>query len=331
MLAEDLRLRLDFGEFVEIDKARTRELIEFVKKNEAFKKFKPYDWSDHSYWIPDSEGRKAVSQFFTFGNAINFRYWDKKDDDFIYWNGKKGEISVRGARFMWRCLKIAYEKGELDIFDVKRLARVENGQLEKIFCDDQRGNPIPHSVERSRNWKDLGLKLYEYWDGEFYNVIRESNGSLCRFVQLSRQFRAFDDPLCKMAMVNSILHSGRNLADFQEKVFPGIDYQLMKQNLRIGVLRPIDKVTDRIKQMRILKEHEARELRNACLRVFLEVMKNTDIDGEILDNTWWLNSKYCTDDNPVCQDPKNARKCIFLDICEKNIDFRIPLENTRYY
>jgi hypothetical protein len=331
MLIRDLRIRLDFGELVKIDETKTRQLAEFVKTNDIFREYKPYDWSDYDYWLPNSEGEKEVSQFFALGNAINFRYWNLENGTFTYWNGKKRGIPVRGARFMWRSLKTAYDNEKLNIFDVGKLAKLKSGQLSEIFCDDQGKNPIPHLEERSKNWSDLGLKLYEYWDGEFYNVIKESKGSLKKFVQLSRQFRAFDDPLCKMTMVNSILHSGRGLVNFQEKVIPGIDYQLMKENLRIGVLKPDDEIADKIRNMDLLEEHEARELRNACLQVFLDVMQNADVDGEILDNRWWLNSKYCTDDSPVCQNPENAGKCIFLDICEKNADFRIPLENTRYY
>jgi hypothetical protein len=330
MLADDLRMNLDSGQFVTIDKTKEDQLMQFVKMNKVFKENRLYDWSDSNYWIPNSEGNRAVSQFFALGNAINFCYWNLEGKNLIYCNGQKKGLSTFGARYMWRCLESAYDN-DLDIFDAKILSSLDFARIKGIFRDDYGNNPMPHLGERLKNWNDLGFKLYEYWDGEFYNVIRESKNSLYKFVQYSKQFRAFDDPLCKLTMVNTLFLKGRGIAGFEEPTFPGIDYHLMEENLRIGVLVPHKKIADKIRNMELLRKKEARELRNACLRVFLDITEETNVSGEILDNKWWFNSRACKDDHPVCQIPEKAKECIFLDICDRNIEYRIPLEHTRYY
>jgi hypothetical protein len=329
MLAEDLRMRLDFGKSVHVNRTKLEQLIHFVKGKGNFSKYKPYDWSDYNYWIPNEEGEEAVSQFFAVGNAVNFRYWDIVNNEFTYCAGQRDNLQASGSKYMWRCLKSTYDS-DPSLFEAKTLSSLEIGHIKKIFEDDHGDSPMPHLEERLRNWHDLGFKLYEYWDGQFYNLVKESP-SLYKFVQLSRQFRAFDDPLCKLTMVNTFFHKGRGIGFLGEGALPGIDYQLMKEVLRMGIIVPVEEVAEKIERGMLLEKGEARELRNACMRVFLEIMEKTKVSGEILDNTWWFNSKVCTDQAPVCQDPVHAEKCVFLNVCDKNIRYKIPLEQTRYY
>lgn len=325
MLIEKLRINLDFGKFVQIDKQKEKEIEKYMISKKEFEEYKPYDWSNYNFWIPNEKGKDVVSQFFALGNSINFRYWDLKDGNFVYCKGIKGGIEASGAKYMWRCIKTAYESGNFDIFNAKKLANMKIDQIKDIFRGDNRNIPMPHLEERLKNWNDLGWKLNEYWDGEFYNLIKEVGKSLYQFIQFSRQFRAFDDPLCKMTMVNTILHQGRAITKFKEDAFPGIDYQLVKENLRIGVLMPNNRTAEKLKNRKFLSKEEMREIRNACLKVFLYLMKETGIKGEIMDNKWWLNSKKCLENSPNCNE------CIFSPICEKRVSYKIPLEITRYY
>jgi len=325
MLIEKLRINLDFGKFVQIDKQKEKEIVKYMISKKEFEDYKPYDWSDYNFWIPNGEGKDVVSQFFALGNAINFRYWEMKNGKFVYCESKKDGIEARGAKYMWRCIKIAYESGNFDIFNTKKLANMKINQFKDIFRADSGNIPIPHLKDRVENWNDFGWKLYEYWGSEFYNLIKEAGKSLHQFIQLSRQFRAFEDPLCKMIMVNAILHQGRKITNFKENVFPGIDYHLVKENLRIGILRPNKTITKKLKNEKYLLKTEMREIRNACLKIFLYLMKETGINGDVLDNMWWSNGKKCSKDNPRCNE------CVFSPVCEKNLFYKIPLEKTRYY
>jgi len=78
----------------------------------------------------------------------------------------------------------------------------------------------------------VGAHLLQSWQGQFVNVIEAAHGSLERFATLSRSFRAFDDPVRKLTMVNAIMLTGSRLANFDRDPLPGVDYHLMKQAVR---------------------------------------------------------------------------------------------------
>jgi hypothetical protein len=332
IIVNKLRLNLEFGKYVELDYDVLDKICELMSKEDAFKSYKPYSWNNPNYWLENDKGVSEVSQYFTVGNAINFRYWwIVKNGRINQCQGLKGGMNVEGAMYMWRSLRICYDKEIFPILDAHKLIKISITDLKKIFQDDNGNVPLPLLEERLKNWQDLGKKLYEYWSGEFYNILKESKNSLYNFIQYSRQFRAFDDPLCKMAIVNAIFHQGREIIKFKENIFPGIDYQLMKQQLRIGILEPKGTAKNKLINKKLLSKEEARELRNACLKSFIYIMNKTHIRGDIIDNKWWFNRKFCKDENPVCQNIKTTIHCPFSKVCKKRIQYKRPLENTRYY
>jgi len=332
MIVDRLKLNLEFGKHVELDYDVLDEICDLMSKEEVFKYYKPYSWDDPCYWLEDDKGKREVSQYFTIGNAINFRYWWKEYNGRIrHCQGMKGGMNVDGALYMWRSLRTCYDQEIFPILDAYKLSKISLMCFKKIFQDDNGNVPIPSYKERIKNWRDLGKKLCEYWSGEFYNLLKETKNSLYNFIQYSRQFRAFDDPLCKMTMVNAILHNGRGITKFRETIFPGIDYQLVKQQLRIGILVPKKHVENKLVREELLSEKEARELRNACLKAFIYIMKKTHIAGDVIDNKWWFNRKKCNDEKPVCLNNETIDMCLFSKVCRRRIQYKCPLENTRYY
>lgn len=322
--AEKLHLRLDYGEHVNINYDKVKEVSHLLKKVVSDRK--PFDWRDSKYWPEDSYKEKDISQFFTLGNSINFKYWRLEDDnEFIYLNNDKGSSIERGAHYMWRSLKLCLDEGKYNILDSKYLSKISFHDFKNIFQNDKCDDVMPELEERHKNWKDLGLKLTEFWGGEFYNIIKSCNRSIYNFIQYSRQFRAYDDPLCKMIMVNALIHKGRGLIKFDEPLFPGMDYQLLKEEIRIGMLLLDDEISQKIINKTLLTQQEARELRNAGLMAFFNIMNDTGIDGDVVDNIFWLNKDTCKNSNPLCSN------CIFREVCQQKIQFNIPLEKTRYY
>lgn len=132
-------------------------------------------------------------------------------------------------------------------------------------------------------------------------------------------------------MVNAILHSGSGLVQFDSELFPGIDYQLMKQLLRIGVVVPEPNLADSISRKSLLSQEQSYELRRISLHAFVIISETTGISGEILDNKFWWNRQKCLDDKPVCLNPTTAGECPFYGVCDRLLHFTIPLEVTRYY
>jgi len=329
-VADRLRLLLELGDKVEIDDERLEQVCRHLKKIDL-ESYKPLDWRDPKHFPGDDEGMPTVSQFFTIGNSINFRYWWRDNGRLKYAEGRKGGNSERGAFYMWRSLRVSMKTGVFPLLEAKRLAKIEPEDIRRIFRDDDGRDVMPALEERLHNWRDLGTKLHEFWGGEFYNLVKETRGSLFDFIQYSRQFRAFDDPLCKMIMVNAILHQGRGITKFDQPIFPGIDYELLKQQMRIGILKISKDLEIKIEHSELLASDEAAELRKAGLKAFLRMMEATSINGDILDNIWWSNRKACNTDVPICQTKDQESKCRFLDVCSKRTKLRIPLEITRYY
>jgi len=325
-IADKLNIRLNFGKLVDIDYQVLDAVCNLLSKKVDPKIYKPFDWRDDKYWLNDFEGPSKVSQFFAVGNALNFRFWSiNEKGEYIYCQGKKGGSFERGALYMWRSLKICYDNDIFPILKAEKIAKITLDEMKRIFQTDEGNNIMPALQERLLNLKDLGYKLFEYWNGEFYNLVQKTEGSLFNFIQFSRQFRAFDDPLCKMAMVNAIMHQRRGIIKFDTTLFPAIDYQLLKQQMRIGILILKEKISKKIKRGKLLEGSEARELRNAGLKAFMYMMEKTSLPGDLIDNIWWRNRKVCRTKNPFC------KKCLFYDVCQKRTDYGIPLEITRYY
>jgi hypothetical protein len=91
------------------------------------------------------------------------------------------------------------------------------------------GDVLPALDERMTNWIDLGVKLKENWDGQSINIVNASNGSIIHFKRHFSIFRAYDDPLCEMIMVNALMHHERGIITFSDQIIPGMDYQIVKQ------------------------------------------------------------------------------------------------------
>lgn len=233
---------------------------------------------------------------------------------------------------MWRCLRTCLEEELYPMLDASFLANITEEQFNKIFSTDSGENLLSTGMDdRIKNLRDLGAKLLAKWEGLFFNVIVASNNSLVNFCQLSREFIAFSDPLYKLTMVNTILHIGSGIAEFDADPLPGIDYQLMKQLLRIGILLPDQELKSKLTSQKILSQKESYGIRRVALHAFVILSENTAISGEILDNKFWWNRKKCLDINPVCVNPETASECPFFGTCNQNLEFTIPLEITRYY
>ena len=331
LITDRLRLNLQYGNHVTIDRNTLDKTCDLIERKEI--KVKPFDWRNPLYWLEDEKGKAKVSQFFTIGNSINFRYWwigEKKENG--YCEGKKGGVETRGAYYMWRSLKVCLDQDFYPMLDARKLSKITLKEVKGIFQDDKGALPMPGCEERLKNWRDLGKKLYEYWSGEFYNLVKETRGSLYQFIQYSRQFRAFDDPLCKMTMVNAIMHQGRGLTTFDEPIFPAVDDKLPNQQVRIGILVVDKKVGDKLKKRAYLSPDETRELRNASLDAFIYMMKKTGLTGDVIDNMFWFNRTKCRTETPVCEEGEKIEKCLFHEICKRKVEYKFHLtKGTRYF
>jgi hypothetical protein len=290
----------------------------------------PAKWDDARFWNVEGT-REERSQYFAVGNSVNFRFWSLEEGRVVPAMGWLQGEQYRGAMYMWRCLRLGLDAGS-SILDPGFLASLRDEQFDRIFVDDRGNNPLSVARdERIANLRDLGTRLLEDWNGRFYSLVTSTRHSITRFAQLSRGFRAFDDPLCKLTMVTAILHSGSGIYRFDDGPLPGVDYQLLKQLVRQGILCAAPQLSMKLREGRLLDSSEAYELRRVALAALLEIAALAGLSGEVLDNTYWMNRTNCTDARPVCQDPSTAAQCPFFGECARRVEFGLPLELTRYY
>lgn len=330
-LAKQLGIDVKSSDMVRIDDEVLSRMAGHVLDRPDLTSRRPFAWDDPAYWLIQAPPRDR-SQYFAVGVAINFHFWRLTSAHVTPVQGTIDGQNLTGAMYMWRCLRRATERGQLPVLDAGFLERMTVADYNAIFADDNGRNPLDAgATDRMANLRDLGRKLTATWGGHFWNVVRASEGSLVSFCSLSQQFRAFDDPLLKLTMLNVILHTGSGLTSFDADPLPAIDYHLVKQLLRHGVLVPIPTVRDKLIGRRRLTAREASELRRMALLAFLEIASRTGLSGHILDNVWWGNRQVCSEEAPACTNPATAAKCPFLTACNRLTEFGMPLERTRHY
>jgi Potential Queuosine, Q, salvage protein family len=293
--------------------------------------FEPARWDDDQFWNVDD--RPVLrSQFFAIGNSINFRFWTLEDGRMLPAAGTLFGESYQGAMYMWRALRLALDATGGDLLKADFLQTLSDADFDRIFTDDTGHNPLAVARDdRIANLRDLGEKLSNRWDGRFFNLVESTNRSLVEFAQLSRHFRAFDDPMRKLTMLNAILHSGSRVYEFADEPLPAIDYHLLKQVLRQGLVRPNPWLARQLANSELLSTEDAAELRRLALVALVAIAERTGLSGEVLDNKLWLNRVNCIDPDPVCLDPALAHRCPFFGACLQFVEFERPLELTRYY
>lgn len=285
-------------------------------------------WDDSLFWNVD-ESAEVRCQYLAVGNAMNFRFWDHVHGQVIPASGVVAGESYRGSLYMWRRLRCAVDRGEL-LLDADSLAGLTREQFKRAFRDDHGAFPLaPAAGDRLANLQDLGLRLGKSWDGEFRNVVNATAGSLAEFVRLSAGFRAFDDPVRKLTMVNAIMLCGSGLASFDADPLPAIDYHLVKQAARQGLISVHGPLARKLVDGAMIDRAESLTLRSATLDALVAVADRARISTAVLDNLYWMNRRVCSEDAPACR--TGEATCPFAAVCAKRVEYGLPLELTRYY
>jgi Potential Queuosine, Q, salvage protein family len=284
----------------------------------------PAQWDDPRYWnVESSEDDRR--QFLAIGNAINFRFWEWIDGAVVPSTGVVDGEQLRGSMYMWRRLRLAVERGQLSL-DAHDLAGLDEAAFIRAFNDELGNLPLrPGLEDRVANLRDLGSGLCHRWQGKFGNLVRGADGKLEQFASLSAGFRAFDDPVRKLTMVNAIMLAGSGLAVFDRDPLPGVDYHLIKQALRQGLVAPSTHLAHKLARQQFLNPDESQALRSAVLDALIGVAEAAGVSTAVLDNMYWANRRVCGDERWLCD------SCPFNAACAKRTEYGLPLEVTRYY
>jgi Potential Queuosine, Q, salvage protein family len=279
---------------------------------------------DPRFWPTEADSATRI-QLLAVGNAVNFRFWRRTDDGLQSLGGHIGGEWFGGSMYLWRRLVTRF-RDDFPVASAEFWAHADRDAFLAVFADDTGASPLGEGADdRVANLVDLGTRLLADWEGSFERVCTAADGSLVRFLALSGGFRAFDDPLRKLALVNAIMLRGSGLASFVEAVPPAIDYQLTKHLLRFGLLAPETALAEKLRDGRYLDASESLRLRSAALAALLRVSEASGVPGDLLDNLLWHNRTICRDEAPDCD------RCPYNRACQRRTELGRPLELTRYY
>ena len=329
-LARELGIDLGKSSLVGINWSALGSLAAALRNDAAFANVHRFGWDDDTYWLVNAPPSDRA-QYLAVGNSVNFRFWSLHGGGVVAAAGEHGGSLLQGSMYMWRSLRRCVSDGRIPILNARFLSRVTADELDLMFKDDSGVNPIPAIGERVSNLRNLGHHLAHAWEGEFLHLIEASEGRLAQFARYSSQFRAYDDPICKLTMVNAIMQQGSGLVEFDHAPLPGVDYELVRQLLRMGILRPGSHLGGKLRARTLLDAGESAELRRTALAALLQISERSGVPGDVLDNKLWMNRTKCADAEPVCRQAGRARECPFVGTCAQITELGMPLEMTRYY
>jgi Potential Queuosine, Q, salvage protein family len=329
-LARELEIDLGKSSLVGVDSSALGSLAAALRDDASFTGVQRFGWDDETYWLVDAPPSDRA-QYLAVGNSINFRFWRLHDGAVLAATGARDGSLLQGSMFMWRSLRQCVSDGAIPVLDARFLSRVTADELDQIFRDDSGTNPIPAIAERVANLRNLGDQLADAWGGEFLHLLEASEGRLAQFARYSSRLRAYDDPICKLTMVNAIMQQGSGLVEFDHDPLPGIDYELVRQLLRMSILRPDRQLGDKLRSRALLDPGESAELRRTALAALLQISERSGVPCDVLDNKLWMNRMKCTDAEPVCRQAGRAHECPFVGTCAQITELGMPLEVTRYY
>jgi hypothetical protein len=124
--------------------------------------------------------------------------------------------------------------------------------------------------------------------------------------------------------------TGSGLATFDRDAGIAVDYQLVKQAVRQGIVRLDESMAGKLESGAFLTRTESDRLRVAVLEGLTAVATEARMSTAVLDNLYWSNRINCSNEDPACESCDD-RECPFEDVCLKLTHLGMPLEITRYY
>jgi hypothetical protein len=108
-------------------------------------------------------------------------------------------VEYRGERLngYWAlaaCMKRAFEEDGVRLWDAKRLATLDQGEVYRVFRGHGLSTIIPLVGDRLTCLREVGQVLLDKYDGQFVNVIKRASGSAAHLAALvAHEFPSFND------------------------------------------------------------------------------------------------------------------------------------------
>ena len=147
------------------------------------------EWSSKYHFF---DGSHRSANWLLALDAVNYCFWS--EDPTQRW-----EIDYKGERLngYWAlaaCMKRAVEEQGVKLWDAKRLAEIEQGDVYRIFRGSALSTIIPMVGDRLTCLREVGQVLLDKYDGQFANVIHRAKGDAAHLAALiALEFPSFND------------------------------------------------------------------------------------------------------------------------------------------
>jgi hypothetical protein len=240
---ETTRPVVDAARLVRIDLAAVAALAEDLARDRP----SPPAWDAVHHYVDESPGGEVrTAQYILVLDALNFCFWGEPR-----WQVEAIEQSggwING----YYALAVALKRAIL-----KRIPLLDAGYLASLTLDDLRGilrgrGEIPLLAERLANLREVGRALVARHDGQFANLVRQTEGSAVALtLAIAREFQSFDDAttwrggevrfykraqICVADLAGSLGGRGLGRFDDLDRLTAFADYKVPQVLRRLGVL-----------------------------------------------------------------------------------------------
>lgn len=248
-----------------INRERLRELAEIVKNL----KYSPLSF-DNPELFPEVDDYVYPNYVF-FMVSIDHRTgfeieWKYRGSDLLFYLARRKQREVK------------------DFFTAKNLIRITSSDVKSIFSFQ--GKTVADPEERAFLLRDCADKLLKYHQGDFMNLLRDSEFSVENVIEELRKFRAYEDPLRKKSYLLLKILKRQGFRIKGKIGFP-VDNVLVNLALSAEIVQPRDEIMEKIEKGEVLSEKESYELREEVSKALNELSEISGIEADILDDVLW--------------------------------------------
>lgn len=230
-------------------------------------------------------------------NVVNFCFWAEngKEKWKVEFNGKGDD----GASALRLVFERAIHEG-VAILDSEYLSNLTLDETKKIFRPSN-GTEIPLIEKRHENLLEAGRVLLKKFDGNYSNLIKQSNYDAILIAKTTiENFKSFDDScrgvnFYKRAQLNAFDIAqipAENKITNTESLTAMADYKLPQLLRFMGVLKYSNYLAHRIDNWELIKSGsvEEIEIRSATIWAIELVSQKLGISAGLADRAiWWLS------------------------------------------
>ncbi|MCB1070509.1 MAG: hypothetical protein H7A43_00715 [Verrucomicrobia bacterium] len=296
---------------------------------------KPFDFcgADEGVLFPPKAHPGALNAFF-FNAAHQFGFWFLQDNHYTRpMITQAGGVYRKGSDFLFYCTQRAL-KSDPDFFRPERLAALRPREIDRLFHDDHRRNPLPM-------WPEHKRILYEYADWFVEQattpdlLVAKANHTrkpLKFFLDALREIPGYrEDPLQKKSMLLAVILENRperflRVSD-PESAVPIIDYHLQRSALRTGLVTLTDeKLRSRLVARACVDKETENAIRRATYQAMEKLVAKSGLSVAAIDYFFFTNRTRCPEmTEPACAScPVNA-------ICKQDTPLFQPVFRTTHY